>query len=69
MTFTMTVISLNISNLIYLTYLGIIWISDIRLQSDFAVKQKKWRSDFTCFVAFGILLWFTFLYLGHGANV
>ena len=60
-TFTITVISLNISNLICFTYLGIIWISDIRLQSDFVVKQKEWRSDFTCFAAFGIILWFTLL--------
>ena len=61
MSFSITVISLNICNLLCFSYIGIIWISDIQLQSVFAVKQKEWRSGFTCFVAFGILLWFTLL--------
>ena len=59
--FKITVIFLNISNLLCFSYLGIIWISDVKLQYVFAVRQKEWRSSFTCFVAFGILLWFTFL--------
>ena len=41
--------------------MGIIWIFDVKLQSIFAVKQKEWRSGSICFVAFGILLWFTLL--------
>ena len=41
--------------------MGIIWISDVKLQSVFTVKQKEWRSGFACFAAFGILLWFTLL--------
>ena len=61
MSFTVIVISLNISNLLGLIYMGIIWISDIKLQSIFAVKQKEWRSGSTCFAAFAILLWFTML--------
>ena len=62
MTFKVSVISLNISHLLCFAYMGIIWISDIRLQSVFAVKQKEWRSSLTCFTAFGILLWFTLLF-------
>ena len=61
MSFTVIVISLNISNLLGLIYMGIIWISDIKLQSIFAVKQKEWRSGSTCFAAFAILLWFIML--------
>ena len=61
MSFKVTVISLNISNLLCLSYMEIIWISDAKLQSIFAVKQKEWRSGSTCFAAFGILLWFTLL--------
>ena len=60
--FTVIVTYLNISNLLFFTYKAIVWISDIKLQSIFAVKQKDWRSGLTCFVAFGILLWFTFLF-------
>ena len=61
MSFKITIIFLNITNLLCFSYMAIIWISDVKLQSVFAVKQKEWRSGFTCFAAFGTQLWFTLL--------
>ena len=53
------VVAVNISDIICGVYLGIIWIADVTLEGDFTLNDVKWRSGPICFLAFGILLYFT----------
>ena len=53
---SVTVISININDIICGIYLGCIWISDVTYKAEFLVKEKLWKS-----AAFGIVLWFTIL--------
>ena len=63
--FSVTVISLNIKDILCAIYFKIIWISHFYLSDTFAVKEEIWRSGLICFVAFGIILWFTLLTQAH----
>ena len=53
------VILVNISDIFCGVYLLIIWTSDVALEGDFILNDVKWRSGPICFLAFGILLYFT----------
>ena len=59
--FSVTVISLNIKDTLCAIYFKIIWISHFYLSDTFAVKEEIWRSGLMCFIAFGIVNWFTLL--------
>ena len=51
----------NISDVFCGVYLGIIWMSDRALNGDFILNEVAWRSGPICFLAFGILLYFTLI--------
>ena len=53
------VVVVDISDIFCGVYLVIIWISDVALEGDFILNEDKWRSGPICFLAFGILLYFT----------
>ena len=59
--FSATVISINLNNILCGIYLACIWIADVALEDKFQVKEKLWRAGPLCFMAFTIVLWFTFL--------
>ena len=59
--FSIIVVSLNIKDALCAVYFKIIWISHFYLLKTFTVKEEIWRSGLMCFVAFGIVLWFTLL--------
>ena len=59
--FMVTVISININELLCATYLCFLWIVDITFQGTFSVKEQWWRTSYLCVAAFTIVLWFTFL--------
>ena len=59
--FSVTVISININDIVCGIYLGCIWISDVIYKGEFLVQEKLWKSGHLCFTAFGIVLWFTIL--------
>ena len=59
--FMVTVISININELLCATYLCFLWIVDIIFQGTFSVKEQWWRTSYLCVATFTIVLWFTFL--------
>jgi len=58
--FSLTVIGLNVTDLILVLYLKLVWISDIILGDTFFISEKTWRSSNTCFTAMFLVLIFTF---------
>ena len=59
--FLFTFISVNLTDILCGFYLGCIWLADEIYKDGFMVKDELWRSGPICFVAFGLLLWFTIL--------
>ena len=51
--------AVNITDILYGAYLGIIWIFDVISEQEFILKEAYWRSGFVCFLAFSIVLYFT----------
>ena len=58
-TYSLSVIAVNISDIICGVYLGIIWMSDVYFKEEFILNEVKWRSGPVCFLAFGIVVFFT----------
>ena len=59
--FLFTFISVNLTDILCGFYLGCIWVADEIYKDGFIVREELWRSGPVCFVAFGLLLWFTIL--------
>ena len=55
--FSKMVFSISLTDLFCGIYLSIIWITDLSNIGNFVLKEEKWRSDLTCFLAFGIITW------------
>ena len=58
--FLITVLSININDILFALYLLIILISKSSLHES-VFLQGKWRSHLFCFLAFGTILWYTIL--------
>ncbi len=56
--FVVIVVTLNLSDSLIVTYLSLIWVSDMKYQGIFIVNEHLWRSSVTCFLAFGFNFWF-----------
>ncbi len=59
--FGCSVISVNIVDITCGLYLTIIWVKDVISDNMFALYESEWKSSFLCFLAFAILLNFSFL--------
>ncbi len=59
--FAVLVITLNLSDMLIVLYLCLIWASHLKLKGIFGVNEEFWRSSVPCFVAFGSVLWFSIL--------
>ena len=59
--YSVTVVSINLTDVLFGVYYACIRIADIVFKDRFLVKEMSWRSGTICFVAFGTLLWFTIL--------
>ncbi len=59
--FQITVGFLNITDLLCVTYLCCLWISDLHFKESFVLKQKEWTSGTLCFAACGIFVCFSWL--------
>ena len=55
------VISVNMTDILVLVYLSVIWIADIHYSGTFILKEALWRSSIGCLAAFCVALWFTCL--------
>ena len=53
------VAAVNVSDVLCSVYLGIIWIFDLAYEGQFILKEVYWRSGPVCFLAFGIMFYFT----------
>ena len=60
-TFAVTVVSINLDDVLCGLYLCIILIVDIKYQGSFVVKEELWRSNLLCFIAFDTILLFSIL--------
>ena len=58
-TYFITVVSVNITDMLCGLYLCLIWITDIYFQGKFISHERHWRSSFLCFTVFGLSLWFS----------
>ena len=58
-TYFITVVSVNITDMLCGLYLCVIWITDIYFKGKFISHERYWRSSFLCFSAFGLSLWFS----------
>ena len=59
--YSMTVILVNITNMLFGMYLGIIWMANYFFRGNFISHEYQWRHSYGCFAAFGISLWFSIL--------
>ena len=59
--FSALVISNSCANFLLVTYLSIIWISNLTFTKQFLFLDGIWKSGFICFLAFGTVLWYTIL--------
>ena len=59
--FAVTIIFININDILYGIYLSFIWIADLILREKFHVKEVSWRSGIICLTAFATVTWFTVL--------
>ena len=57
--FSKMISSISLTDLSCGIYLSIIWTTDLSNIGNFVLKEEKWRSDLTCFRAFGIITWFS----------
>ncbi len=55
--FLLTVLSINITDVLCAFYLGVIWTADLYFAGIFLVREELWRSSPFCLVAFFIVLW------------
>ena len=51
--------AVNVSDVLCGVYLGIIWIFDVAFEGKYILKEEYWRSGPVCFLAFGIMFYFT----------
>ena len=58
-TYFITVVSVNITDILCGLYLCLIWITDLYFRGKFVSHERHWRSSFLCFCAFGLSLWFS----------
>ena len=58
-TYFVTVVSVNITDMLCGLYLCVIWITDIYFKGKFISHERHWRSSFLCFTAFGMSIWFS----------
>ena len=59
--FSTIVININVNDILCGIYLSFVWIADLSFSGSFHVKEESWRSNFFCFTAFTVVLWFTVL--------
>ena len=58
-TYFITVVSVNMTDMLCGLYLCLIWITDLYFQGKFISHERHWRSSFLCFTAFGMSIWFS----------
>ncbi len=56
--FSKIVLFINMNDMIYGTYVAMLWITDTEYEHVFLVKVEQWRSSWVCFTAFGMVIWF-----------
>ena len=59
--YSMTVILVNFTDLLFGTYLCIIWVANHFFRGNFVSYENWWRHSYGCFAAFGISFWFIIL--------
>ncbi len=59
--YSLTVIAINTNDVLLGIYFFIIWGSHLVFQGDFVVKEKRWRTQVSCFAAFFHVLVFNIL--------
>ena len=77
--FCLTVIAINLNDVIYGIYLACIWAADLILKDTSVVKEEVWRSGPVCFIAFGSFTLvqninstcsdLPFIFKAHGCNL
>ncbi len=61
MAFSVTVVFINLSDVLCATYLCTVWLVDLADKDTFAAKEELWRSGPLCFTACGLVLCFSFM--------
>ncbi len=56
-TFCATVISNNITDMVFATYLFFVLLADHMYNEIFFAKEMTWRSSMMCFISFGLMIW------------
>ena len=51
--------SINFTDMTFVLYLSIIWLTDRTNIGNFILYEENWRSNKICFAAFSIITWFT----------
>ena len=59
--FSVTVISIYVSDMLYCIYLCIIQLTDRKFSKGFILQEEIWRHSQLCFILFGIAFWFIIL--------
>ncbi len=59
--FKSAVVAVNLSHILMITFLSIVWISDILLEGTIVLKEEIWRSGTACFTACQFVLWYSIL--------
>ncbi len=57
--FSVHVFFINSGDTLCCIYLLIIWVADLVFQDVFFVAERQWQSSYSCFSAFGLIIWFT----------
>ncbi len=52
--------SINMSDMLYGTYMTILWSADFHYGDVFIFYEKQWKSGITCFAAFSIVIFFSY---------
>ena len=58
-TYFITVVMVNMTDMLCGLYLFVIWITDLYFKGKFIFHERHWRSSFLCFTVFGMSLWFS----------
>ncbi len=59
--FNVSVHTVNFTNLFCGIYMAIMWVANDVYKESFIMMEHTWRSSYSCYLAFGLFLWFTFL--------
>ena len=59
--FISAVVAVNLSHILMITFLSIVWISDILLEETIVLTEEIWRAGTACFTACQFVLWYSIL--------